>query len=409
VGWVPEILRDRDFRRLYLARSISILGNRIAPIALAFAVLEIGDAGDLGFVIGAATVPSVLFILFGGVLADRLSPPRMMFIADVVDTVVQGITAALLITGNAELWHLAILQFMWGASSAFFNPASMGVVPLVAPPGRLQDANATLSFARQLSAIVGPALAGVLVASVGTGWAFAVDAASFGLSAFFLFPLLRLGERSLEIPDTIGELKAGWTEFVSRRWLWTLVMYFGFFHVVFIAPVSVLGPAVADASLGGAKAWAAIATAGGIGGIIGGLLGLRIRPERTAFVVAGMGFLLLPVLIALAIPAPVFVIAAGEFLAGGTFAYGGTLWDTTLQEHIPRNMLSRVSAYDWLGSTLLLPLGTIAAGVLGVSIGFGPTLIGGAILLVVSTAAVMLVKDVRELKRPTIPMKEEMA
>lgn len=400
---VPEVLRDKDFRRLYLARSISILGNRIVPIALAFAVLEIGDAGDLGFVIGAATVPSVLLILFGGVLADRLSPPKMMFAADVFDTIVQGLTAFLLITGNAQLWHLAVLQFMWGASSAFFNPAAMGVVPLVAPPGRLQEANATLSFARQLSAIVGPALAGVLVASVGTGWAFAVDACTFAASAYFLLPLLRLGERSVEVPDTLAELKAGWAEFVSRRWLWVLVVYFGFFHVVFVAPVSVLGPAVAEASLGGVGPWAAIATAGGIGGIIGGILALHIRPVHTMRVVAAIGFILVPVLVALAIPAPLLVIAAAELVAGAAFAFGGTLWDTALQEHIPRHMLSRVSAYDWLGSMLLLPLGTIAMGSLGVTIGFGPTLWVCAVLLVVSTAAVMLVRDVRELRSPSAP------
>lgn len=400
---VPEVLRDKDFRRLYLARSISILGNRIVPIALAFAVLEIGDAGDLGFVIGAATLPSVLLILFGGVLADRLSPPKMMFAADVFDTIVQGLTAFLLITGNAQLWHLAVLQFMWGGSSAFFNPAAMGVVPLVAPPERLQEANATLSFARQLSAIVGPALAGVLVASVGTGWAFAVDACTFAVSAYFLLPLLRLGERSAEVPDTLAELKAGWTEFVSRRWLWVLVVYFGFFHVIFVAPVSVLGPAVAEASLGGVGAWATIATAGGIGGIIGGILALHIRPVYTMRVVAASSFILVPVLVTLAIPASVLVIAAAELVAGATFAYGGTLWDTALQEHIPRHMLSRVSAYDWLGSTLLLPLGTIAMGSLGIAIGFGPTLWVCAVLLVVSTAAVMLVRDVRELRSPSAP------
>jgi predicted MFS family arabinose efflux permease len=393
---LPRIFKERNFRYLFIARSTSALGDRLTPVAIPFAVLSLGgSAKDIGIVEAAAVLPALVLLALGGTIADRIRPQRVMLLSDVVDTVVQGATAVLLITGTAEIWHLAVLQGLWGASSAFLNPAFTSVVPLVVSPDDLQEANAALGISRSLATIAGPAVAGFLVVTVGPGWAFALDALTFLLSAIALLPLWSTGMPSVELPGLLADMAAGWREFISRRWLWTVVLYFGFFHVVFVAPKIVIGPVVAETALGGAKAWGAILTAGGIGGLFGGLLAMRWKPRRAMIVFISLGFLFVPELVVLAIPAPLPVILPTSFVVGAGLTYGLALWLTMLQRHIPQRSLARVSAYDWMGSMLFLPLGAVLMGFLGETVGLSTTLWLSAAAVVLSTIAILTLEDVR--------------
>lgn len=393
---MPAVLGERNFRFLFVARSTSALGDRLSPVALPFAVLSLGGSTkELGLVEAATILPSLLLVALGGTIADRVRPQRVMLVTDVLNTIVQGLTAVLLITGVAKLWHLALLQGIWGGSSAFLNPAFTSVVPLVVHPDDLQEANAALGIPRSLASIGGPAVAGLLVVTAGPGWAFAADALTFALAAVAMTPLWNVGTRVMELPSILTDMRHGWREFTSRRWLWTVVLYFGLFHVVYIAPINVIGPAVAEASLGGATAWGTILTVGGVGGLVGGFLAMRWKPRRAMVVFVSLSFVFAPHLAMLAIPAPVPVIAATSFVGGMGMTYGLALWFTMLQRHIPQRSLARVSAYDWLGSLLFYPLGAAVVGLLGDAIGFGATLWLGFAGVMVLTAGILTLDDVR--------------
>jgi len=254
------VLAERDFRFVFLAGAVSQVGDQMMPVAIAFAVLDLtGSAADLGYVLAAGTAPLVVLLLVGGVFADRFSRRRLMFSADVVRLATDGTLAALLLSGHARLWHLVALQAVHGAASAFFGPASSGIVPQIVPEGRFQQANALRGMTMSVGGIVGPAIAGALVATAGSGWAVAGNAATFAVSALFLFrvhaPAL---ERAAERPTFLGDLLHGWREFKSRTWLWTIVAQFSLIHLAAIAPFFALGAVIAKRSLGGAGAWSLI-------------------------------------------------------------------------------------------------------------------------------------------------------
>jgi Bacterial protein of unknown function (DUF894). len=251
------VLAERDFRFVFLAGAVSQVGDQMMPVAIAFAVLDLtGSAADLGYVLAAGTAPLVVLLLVGGVFADRFSRRRLMFSADVVRLATDGTLAALLLSGHARLWHLVVLQAVHGAASAFFGPASSGIVPQIVPDDRFQQANALRGMTMSVGGIVGPAIAGALVATAGSGWAVAGNAATFAVSALFLFrvhaPAL---ERAAERPTFLGDLLHGWREFKSRTWLWTIVAQFSLIHLAAIAPFFALGAVIAKRSLGGAGAW----------------------------------------------------------------------------------------------------------------------------------------------------------
>lgn len=398
------VLGEPGYRRLFAGRTISLIGDGMAPVALAFAVLGLtGSATDLGIVLAAHSLLITALVLAGGVFADRVSPRLAMLRADLVRMVAMGIIAVLLITGVAEIWQLALLYAIEGAATAFFNPASDAIVPAVVRPERLQEANALLDVSRSLGKIVGPALAGVLLALGTPGWALAVDAATFGASALFLLRLraprrVRDGE-----PDFIAELRHGWREFASRTWLWTIVLSAAICNAVFFPAFQVLGPTVAEAELGGSSAWAAIAAAAGIGALLGGALALSLRPRRRLLVgEATVLTICLPIAL-LALPAATVAIAAGSLISGIAFSLGQIFYETTAAEQIPQETLSRVIAYDWFGSLALEPLGLLVVGPLAAGIGVSTTLWISAGVLLACQAAVLAVPEVRRLEAGTGP------
>ena len=393
-------LREREFRLLFAGRAVSLVGSAIAPVALAFAVLDLtGSKTDLGLILACREIPLLVFLLIGGIWADRLPRNKVMMSANVVSGVAQAAAATLLITGNAEVWHLAALATLNGGASAFFFPASSGVVPQTVPSPLLQQANALLQLAMNTALIGGAALAGFLVAGFGSGWAIAIDAATYLLAAGLIASMRLPAVVREEATSLIQDLAVGWREFRSRTWLWVIVLQFSFLLMVTLGAFSVLGPAVADEELGGAKAWGAILTAQTAGLVAGGLLGLRFRPRRM-LVAATLGILLAPApLIALGFPLSVPAIAAVAFCAGVGYEVFGLLWHTTMQQEIPTEKLSRVYSYDALGSVGLVPLGYAIAGPLADAIGVRATLWGAAAVGVIVTLAVLAVPGVRNLER----------
>jgi hypothetical protein len=218
-------LRERQFRLLFTGQLISLLGDSFTSIALAFAVLDLtGSATDLGYVFAARVIPLVTFLLVGGVFADRLPRRLVMLTADVTRMGAQGAVAVLVLTHNAHVWELVVLQAIAGTASAFFNPASTGLTPMTISPERLQQANALRGISMASTGLVGFAIGGVVVTVVGPGWALAVDAASFGVSAFFLAQLRLPAQVKLPAQSFITDLHDGWREFSSRTWVWVIVL-----------------------------------------------------------------------------------------------------------------------------------------------------------------------------------------
>jgi hypothetical protein len=356
------VLHERDFRLLFTGQVVSQLGDSITPVALAFAILDLtGRAADLGYVFAARSVPLVGFLLIGGVFADRLPRRAVMIGADLIRLGTQGTTAVLLISGHAQIWQVAVLQAVHGMATAFFNPAATGLTPQVVSPERLQDANGLRGISMSASGIAGPAISAGLVAGVGAGWALGLDSLTFLISAVCLAGLRLPARVRLPPQSFLRDLLDGWTEFSSRTWVWVIVVGAavgnGFSGTFFV-----LGAAISKADLGGAGAWALILASFSVGGLVGGLTVLRIKPHRPLLAAC---IALLPwsaPTAMLALRAPVFAIAAVAFASGAGLMIFNTLWETTLQRHVPDASLSRVSAYDWFGSLLMQPLGFALVG-----------------------------------------------
>jgi len=394
------VLRLRDFRLLLGAQAVSHLGDRVVPIALAFAVLELdGSPSAVGLVLACRMLPMVATLLIGGVVADRVSRRALMVAADLVRLVTQSLIAALLIAGSAEIWMLAVLAGATGAASGFSHPAATGLLPAVVPLEELRAATGLRATALSAGEIAGPALAGVLIAVAGPGWALAVDAASYALSAVFL-TLLRVPARVPRAAASfLADLREGWGVFRSLTWVWTFVLASTIGNMLWGA-WSTLGPVVADRSLGGAAVWGSVLAALGAGAVIGSLLVVRARPRRPLLQAALTFGLFFPPLAALAAGAPVAVIAAAALLAGVAMTFGNALWEATLIRHVPDESLSRVSAYDWFGSLAFQPLGLAIWGPISEVIGISPALWLAAVLGLATTAWLASTPAIRNMREP---------
>ncbi len=378
----------------------------MAPVALAFAVLTTlhGSATDLGLVLTARQVPTVLFLLFGGVWADRLPRHRVMVASNLLSGTSQAVSAALLLSGHAHLWQLALLASVNGSSSAFFFPASTGIVPQTVSVALLGQANATLRLALNATNIGGAAIGGIVVAASSPGWAIAFDAATYVLAAVTIGAMHLPPGLRIEGSTVIVELREGWRDFWSRTWLWAIVLQFGVVNAVESGAVQIFGPTVAKRHLGGPAAWGAVLTATSLGLVLSGLLQLRWRPRRLLLAATLAVFPVVLPLIALAVPAPLVLVIGAGFVAGCCIEVFGVQWDTTVQQEIPLEKLSRLSAYDALGSLVLTPVALAALGPIGAAVGTRATLLGCAVLTIAATAPVLLSHDVRTLERRSAPL-----
>lgn len=392
------VLRLAGFRRLLLARTASALGTGAAPVALAFAVLGLPDAGPgtLGLVLTARAVPDVVFVLLGGVLADRVSRARLMVGSDVLAGLAQLATAALFITGTAAVPALMLLAALNGLATALFSPALTGLVPQVVPEPRLQAANGLLRLGTNVAHILGTALGGVLVVAIGAGPALLVDGLSFLLSAALLVGIAA-PTAIREASTVVEDLRQGWREFVGRQWVWVIVLNAGMINLAWAAAFGVLGPVRAREDYGGAGAWAAVLTAMSVGTVLGVLLAIRLRPRRPMLLATLATFVVAVPMALLATSAPVWAVAAAAFTTGVALDVFAVLWETALQRHVPTEMLSRVSAYDWLGSLVLVPLGLALAGPAATTLGLDGALWAATALVVVPTGLALLSPQVRRL------------
>jgi predicted MFS family arabinose efflux permease len=394
-------LAERPFRLLFIGRTASLLGSAFAPVALAFAVLDDldGTASQLGFVLAAIWIPQIVFILVGGVWADRVPRNLVMVSTDLIMFAAQGTVAVLLISGHAEIWQLAVLQLVRGIANAFFFPASSGLVPSIVSAARLQEANALLRLANSTTSIVGAGLAGLVVAGIGAGWALAFDAVTFLVSAAFVFQVKVPVAAREAGASFVHELREGWGEFRSRAWLWSIVVGFMFINAFGFGSYFVLGPIVSNDHLGGASAWGLILASSAAGMVIGGLLALRWKPDRILLAAMLAMFALAPVSFLLAIPTPLVPIMVASLVGGVGVEIFSVMWDMAMQQQIPHDRLSRVYSYDALGSFVCIPIGLSIAGPLSDLIGVGAALVFGGCVIVVACALVLTVPEVRTLRR----------
>lgn len=393
---MPPVLRERDFRLLFGATAVSLFGDGFVKLALAFAVLEAGGgAAEIGLVLAARMGANVATLLAGGVIADRIGPRKVMIAADVARVLSQGAIAALLLADAASVGALAALSAATGAATGCFNPASTGLMQAIVKPERVQEAISLRGMAQAVGETVGPAVGGVLVATVGAGTAMAIDAATYAVSAGFLTAIRHVPAMA-EPQHFITELKEGWREFTSRRWVWSFVAIAALTNLSWPA-WTVLGPVIAEQDLGGADTWGFILAVWGAGLLLGGLIALRIEPRRPILVATVTGPILALPALALATSTSVAVIAAGTLIAGIALMHGNTLWEATLQRHIPPATMGRVSAYDWLGSIVTYPIGAALWGPVAESIGIHEALGVAAVSLAVLTLLPLLVREVRTL------------
>jgi len=392
-------LRERPFRLLFFGRTLSGVGDAIVPVALTFAVLDLGDATDLGLVLGSGSLARVVFLVVGGVWADRLPRQLVMMAADVVRAVTQALLAVAFFTDTIQIWQLALGSAVFGAAGAFFNPASTGLVPQLVSRRRLQEANALLGLARSGIEVFGPVVSGLMVATLGFGIVYAVDAASF-VASFLCLAAMRLpraierGERRSILTEAIDGLR-----FVrERRWIVAGLISDLVFNFA-LAAYFVLGPVVFEEHFDGVRDWGIAMTAAAIGGIAGGLAVLRFRPARPLYAAYLFSFVTPLVLLALAVPLPLPALVVGAMLVAIALVVVNTFWATMEQQHIPASYLSRVDSLLWMVSLVAFPLGSVVVGPISDAIGVGSTLAAAAALMLASIVGVLSVRDFRELRR----------
>ena len=399
-----SLLRQREFRLLWAGQSASAIGDALVILALPFAVLDLTEsAADVGVVLAALTARLAVLALVGGVWADRLPRRRVMLVADGVRAMVQAAIATLLMTGAASLWQLVALTAVYAAATAFFQPAMLGAVPQVVADADLQPANALLGLTRELAFVAGQPVGGLIIAVFSPGAAFAVDAASFLVSALVLAAMRTANIGLTTREKFLLELRAGISAIRQRTWLW-VVMAWSWAHLLLVvAPVYVLGPVVANRSLGGAVAWGIVTGSFSAGAVAGGAVAFRWRPPRPLLGAAQLQLLaaLGPLLLAVAAPVP--LIAMGQLAAGVASGFFTAVYLTALQEGVPFEMRSRVGSVYWLGTTVAISLGYVIAGRLAAAIGVDGVLTAAAAWAAVSTIIILLVPAVRKVRAASRP------
>jgi MFS family permease len=385
---------------LWLGRVSSAVGDALVPVALTFAVLSIhGSATALGAVLAALMIARVVFTLAGGVVADRISRRTVMLSCDLVRGAVHAFTATMLLTHHMTLALFIVTEAMFGMASAFFGPASDGLVPQTISRENLQPANALLGMSRNVLNVFGPALSGALVATAGPGYVFAIDAASFAASAFFLSRLDVDAPQRGARTSFVAEVRAGFHEVTSRPWVRASLIGFAIVNVAF-ASFLVLGPLVFLHHFSNPKtAWGIVSACGSFGAIVGALASVKLAPRHPLYAGFIASTLIAVPIAALAGPLPFPAIAVGWGFGMGSIALSNTLWETALQRRIPEHVYSRVRSYDILVSFVFMPVGMIAFGPIASVVGSEWTLLGAAATVAVTTITVAFVPGVRAIER----------
>jgi MFS family permease len=393
------VLRHPSFRYLFLGQSASAIGDRAVTVALAlFITQRTGSPTDLGLVLCAQTLPLVALLLFGGVWADRLPRHRIMIVTDLVRAALHALLAALIFAGSVQVWQIVLIEAGFGAAQAFFQPAYSGLLPQTVPEPLIQDARALTESVSNLAFLVGPALATALVLGLGAGEAFAFDAATFVLSAALLLHVHpRVRGESLAAAPVLHQLRDGWREVRSRAWVWVTILVFTGSVMTMYAQWYALAPVIARDTYGSAGVFGLLESVAGVGAVVGAVAGFGWRPGRP--LLAGMILVLAwPVQDGLfALGAPIELVVVCAFGTGFGFSLLMIWWETALARHIPPGSLSRVSAWDWMGSLALLPVGYVLAGPLAHAFGAREVLGAGSLIGLALLALGVLPRETREL------------
>lgn len=400
---VRSVLEIRDFRLLLLGQGLSWVGDAFNPIALSVAVvLGGGGARELGVILASAIVARLVCTLLGGVWADRLTPHVIMVVTDLVRFATASGMAVSFAVGDPPLALLAALSAVSAGSGAFFFPAFVSLRPLVVPSVLRQGANATISTFQSGAQIGGPVLAGFVVAQLGPVWGFAINAATFLWSAACAARVSARAERGGGRSSMWSEVRDGFGEIRSRDWLWTGLTSAGMFHIS-SGVLIVLIELVAIRDLGGARALGLITAAQGVGGLLGGLIALRVQPRRILLAgflaLATMG--LLPLGFAWPGTLPGILVLALVAQAGLMFFDVG--WQTALQEGVPHDRLARVVSWDILISFVAMPIGSLLAGPLSERFATDTIMVSIAAWMLVAGCWPVLVRGTRSFTRPSAP------
>lgn len=392
------VLSHARFRWLVTARTTGHLGNAIAPIALAFAVLDLGGSvADLGIVVGARSIANVALLLAGGVLADRLPRALLLQGSSLAAAGTAGLMAVAVLTGFGSIPFLAGIALVNGAVAAIALPASYSITPETVPADVLQPANAVLRIGTNSAQVTGASVGGLLVAGAGPGWAMVAVSVVFVVEAA---GYVRVGGTRVDRPRAhpLTELREGWSEFVSRRWVWVVVLQFMIVNAVMTGGGQVLGPVIADETFGRAG-WGVALACQTAGAIAGGLVAVRWLPRRTLLYGVALVALFAAPLLALGLAPHLAVVLPAMFVCGVAMEQFTLAWDLSLQENVPGEKLARVYSYDMIGSYVAMPAGQLAVGPVAAAAGVAGTLVGGAVLIVVVTLATLTSRQVRDLRR----------
>jgi len=399
------VLGFRDFRLLLADRLIAPASVGFSIVGVSFAVLKAtNSATDLSYVLAAQIAPSLVFALIGGVAADRLPPQRVIVVANLLMALGEGTFGVLVLTGRTPLWAMIGLEAVTGTGVAIFYPASQALLPRLVPRGLLQEASAISRLAMNTGQMSGAAVAGLLVAAAGAGWALLL--CGIGMVATVPVLLSIRGSR----PDTgqeprpgpassmLAELREGWSEFRSHTWLWVIVAQFCVVMMAWYGAFSVLGPVVARQHLGGPAAWGAITAADAFGLIAGGLASLRFTPRRPMLfvVLTGGAVAISPLSLAMVLPLPAVCLAS--FGLGVFVEMMMVQWTVTMARNIPPDKLARVSSYDVLGTVMAMPAGALIAGPLGTAIGISNAQYAAAAAIIVAYALALIHRDIRTMR-----------
>jgi MFS family permease len=396
---LKNLRTHEGFSMLVTARLISNVGNGLSPIALAYGVLSLpgADGSDLSIVMGARYLPLILFMLFGGVFADRFQRNRIVGGSDIIGSFLVAVSAISLIAGFSSILLLAVMGALFGVLNALWWPAMSGVLPEILPKEKLQEGNAVIGLMSNIGVVFGTLLGGVIVTLTSPGWALLIDGLTFFIAGLIVWNLKLDAKSRVESPGILDDLRVGWREFISRSWVVTMVIAFAFINMAFDSMITILGPLNFSDPETGPRNWSYNLAGLTIGMMIGGVIVFKVKFKRPLFVsmilvaISGVWDFALALDLSL-----VIAIAAGVF-SGIAVEIFLVTWSTSMQTHIPEESFSRVNAYDSLGSYGFAPLGIIIAGPLAEAFSVNSILLATGFITLLASVVALSVKSVRTL------------
>ena len=399
-----ELFKNKYLKRFIFARFISNFGNGMSPIALAFGILHLpnGSANILGLVMGSATIAMLVMSPFGGAIADKFGQVRVSGLVDIWASLGLFVQAGFFATGHVPLAVMLIANINFGLMWGIFWPAMSGVLPAIVPDEQLQTGNAVNQFFQNGAMILGAATGGIIVSQFGSTWALGVDAATFFIAGLLVFSFGHIvPRREANENSMLDDLKHGWKTFLSYRWIVSGVLGFSLIVLAWAAGQEILGPIIALNNFDGAKSWSVVLTAESIGYVIGSLTAMKIKPKHPLRFLLSISLSMPLFLWSLSKPQPLWFIALCALAWGVTLDLWSSLWSTAMQREVPREVLSRVSAFDAMGTMMFRPVGLAIAGPLSVLLGIPHTLQVLALLCVIMIGVMFAIPEMRNMQMKT--------